>query len=162
VDNPRTRNRWVVILLALVPCVALVSCLGGGMAVVAFDGFVEGIHPDAEVDALRAAIRSGDITIGADHEAVFLTGGHACPTWGPFQSGGHEFMAWLFRDDSRSITVYFMDEKVIAAQGHALMDGHRADHWFFIDLDKFNAYIDANTGGRFTRSAPLTDPAPAD
>ena len=154
--KPRKSNRAVIILLVLLPCVALVSCLSGGTVVGFFYALAEGIHPDAEVDALGAAIRSGDIAIGADHETVALTGGHACPSWGPFQSGGHEFMAWLFRDGSRSITVYFMDEKAIAAQGHNI--DNEADKWFFIDLDKFTAYLDANTGGRVTRSAPPDPP----
>lgn len=121
------------------------------MAVVAFDGFVEGLHPDADVDALHAAIRSGDITLGVDRMSTFV-GGHACPSSGPFQSGVHEFVVDLFRDDSRSITVYFMDEKAIAAQGHNI--DNEADEWFFIDRDKFDAYLDASTGGLVTRSAP--------
>lgn len=154
----RSRHGLVVFLVAL-PCVVLLSCLGSGAIVVGYYTIGEIAHPSADVDSLLAGIDSGEIALGADFFAAFRAGGHGCQTWGPFQSGGHEFIASRFHEGSRTITIFAMDEKIIAAQGSGLLGrGRFGDTWFFIDLDKFNAYIDANTGGRAVRSGPVHEP----
>ncbi len=116
-----------------------------------------------EIDCIISKIASGVIAPGSDGVELLVCAGKPDGQWYAGESGGEYFYIMQFSDRNRVLTTYQDGEDYSVFAIHlAGGSSHAADHWFFIDRDKFDAYLDANTGGRFTRSAPLTDPAPAD
>ncbi|MGP1311065.1 MAG: hypothetical protein ACTS27_12790 [Phycisphaerales bacterium] len=153
--SPKLRARLrIAFFTALCLAAAFVIFIAGMICRLAIEEF----DRHSGIDCIISKIESGAIAPGTDAWGIIACAGKPDAQWYAGEIDGEQFLAHRYSDRNRWLTAYIHIAPGESGLLFAIhLEGYHnyseGDHWFFIDRDKFDAYLDASTCGRVTRSA---------